>query len=205
VAELKEKLDLDGKLPVVYTGTYECYQGLELALASVGIVAKQYPEVMFLFVGAKNRQAMEYTNIARRQNLQDNVRFLNVVSPEESMVFLAYASVLISPRLEGTTTPLKIYSYLHAEKPIVATNIPAHMQVLNPDVALLVEPDEHSFAEGIIKALDDPKLAETLGNNAHKYAIEKFNRKDYISKVNQIYDFFKPELDIEEPATSQGK
>jgi glycosyltransferase involved in cell wall biosynthesis len=202
VAQLEEKFNLQGRLPVVYTGTYERYQGLDMALECVDIVANKYPNVIFLFVGAKNQQSYEWTEIAKEMKVQDNVRFLDVVSPEESMIFLAYGAVLISPRLEGLTTPLKIYSYLHAGKPIVATNILAHTQVLTSDVALLVEPDKDSFAAGVLQALSDPENARKLGENAHQYALEKFNRKDYISKVNQIYQSFLPGLETEEPAIS---
>src|SRR6266487_3759801 len=160
VEQLKNKLDLDGRLPIVYTGTYENYQGLTMALECVEIVAKQYPRVIFIFVGATNQQAREWTEIARDMNLQEHVLFLDVVSPAESMVFLAYAAVLISPRLDGTTTPLKIYSYLHANKPIVATNITAHTQLLSPETAILVEPNKDAFADGILRVLRDPELAE---------------------------------------------
>jgi glycosyltransferase involved in cell wall biosynthesis len=205
VAQLKETLNLDGRLPIVYTGTYERYQGLDMALECVDIVAKQYPNVIFIFVGAKNQQAREWTEIAREMNLQDHVLFLDVVSPEESMVYLAYASVLISPRLDGTSTPLKIYSYLHAEKPIVATSITAHTQVLTEDTAILVEPNKEAFAEGILRALDNPELSRQLGKNAHQCAREKFSHQDYISKVSQIYKSFMPGLEIEEPALLQGK
>src|ERR671922_2594120 len=43
VEQLRNKLHLDGRLPIVYTGTYERYQGLTMALECVEIVAKQYP------------------------------------------------------------------------------------------------------------------------------------------------------------------
>ena len=142
IEQLKNKLDLDGRLPIVYTGTYENYQGLRMALESVKKVTRQLPSVIFIFVGAKNQQAREWTEIAQSMDLQEHVLFLDVVSPAESMVYLAYAAVLISPRLDGTTTPLKIYSYLHANKPIVATNITAHTQLLSPETAVLVEPNK---------------------------------------------------------------
>jgi glycosyltransferase involved in cell wall biosynthesis len=205
IIRLKENLNLDGRLPIVYTGTYERYQGLDMVLKCVDIVAQQYPQVIFLFVGAKNQQAREWTEIAREMNVQDHVRFLDVVSPEESMVYLAYASVLISPRLDGTTTPLKIYSYLHAGKPIIATNLTAHTQVLTSETAFLVEPDEVSFADGILRILKDPELADRLGKNAYQCALEKFNRRDYIYKVNHIYQLIKRSVEIEEPVKSLGK
>jgi glycosyltransferase involved in cell wall biosynthesis len=202
VEQLKNKLDLDGRLPIVYTGTYERYQGLTMALECVEIVAKQYPRVIFIFVGAKNQQAREWTEIARAMNLQEHVLFLDVVSPAASMVYLAYAAVLISPRLDGTTTPLKIYSYLHANRPIVATNITAHTQLLSPETAVLVEPNKDAFAQGILRVLRDPELAECIANNAYEFAKEKFSHQDYISKVNQIYQSFSPVLEVEEPVLS---
>jgi glycosyltransferase involved in cell wall biosynthesis len=205
VERLKNQLNLNGKRPIIYTGTYERYQGLEMALESVRGVVKQYPNVIFIFVGAKNQQAREWTEIARDMNVQDHVLFLDVVSPVESMVFLAYAAVLISPRLDGTTTPLKIYSYLHANKPIVATNITAHTQVLSSATAMLVEPNKDAFAEGILRVLRDPELAECIAKNAHEFAREKFSHQDYISKVNQVYQSLSPLLEVEEPVLSWRK
>jgi glycosyltransferase involved in cell wall biosynthesis len=203
---VKEKYTLDGRLPVIYTGTYERYQGLEMALKSVDIVREKYQNVLFIFVGAKVQQAREWTEVATGMGLGDHTLFLDVVPPEESMVYLACASVLISPRLEGTSTPLKIYSYLHAEKPIIATNIPSHTQVLTNDTALLVEPNPEDLAAGILQVLDDPYLAERLGKNAHRLAEEKFSRQDYIYKVGQIYDSLMPGVKkIKQPVLSQEK
>ena len=203
--ELKNKLNLDGRLPIVYTGTYERYQGLDMALNCVNHVRERYPNVIFIFVGAKVQQAQEWTEKAARLGLADHTLFLDVVSPEDSMIYLACASVLISPRLDGTSTPLKIYSYLHAERPIIATSITSHTQVLTKDTALLVEPNHNAFAEGILQVLDDLELADWLGKNAHQLAQDKFSRQDYITKVNQIYKTLAPKLEIEEPALSQGK
>jgi glycosyltransferase involved in cell wall biosynthesis len=205
VEELKNQLILEHRLPVVYTGTYERYQGLDMALECVDLVRKKYPNVLFIFVGAKVQQAQEWTEKAARMGLAGHTLFLNVVSPEDSMVYLASASALISPRLDGTSTPLKIYSYLHAEKPIIATSITSHTQVLTNETALLVEPNHKAFAEGILKVLDDPALANSLGKNAHQLAQDKFGRQDYITKVNQIYKTLSQNLEIEKPVLSQGK
>ena len=203
LTELAQKLNLDGRIPILYTGTYERYQGLDMVLDCVEVVAKQYPNVIFIFVGAKVYQAQEWTEKASKRNLSDHTLFLDVVSPEDSMVFLAYASILISPRLHGTTVPLKVYSYLHAGKPIVATDINAHTQVLTPDTAILVEPNQDAFAQGIIKVLGDPQLAECLGENAHRLALEKFNYQNYMSKVSKIYKTLETGVALKLPSVAQ--
>ena len=205
VKHLKMTLNLDDRLPIIYTGTYERYQGLDMALKSVDIIKNKYPNVIFIVVGAKVQQAQEWTEKAEKMGLGNHTLFLDVVSPEKSMLFLALGSVLLSPRLDGTSTPLKIYSYLHAEKPIVATNITSHTQVLTNDTALLVDPNEKALADGIIKILDNPKLAEQLGQNALQLARDKFGRQDYISKVNQIYNTILPGEKIEKRILSREK
>ena len=203
VDRLSRQLNLEGRLPIVYTGTYERYQGLDMALECVKIVAQEYPNVIFIFVGAKNQQVQRWTEKARQMNIQDHVLFLDVVAPEESMVFLAYATVLISPRLNGTSTPLKIYSYLHAGKPIVATNITSHTQVLSPENAMLVEPDKDAFAQGILRVIRDPEYAEAIGRNAHQYAREKFDYQSYMAKVGQIYHALTPHFKLKKSILSQ--
>jgi glycosyltransferase involved in cell wall biosynthesis len=187
VEQLKEKLGLDGKIPVIYTGTYERYQGLEMMLESASIIRVRFPEVVFIFVGAKRKQVGIWTKKARELGVEDCTIFIDAVPPEESMVYLAYAKLLISPRIAGTTVPLKIYSYLHSGKPIVATNIPAHTQVLNKDTALLVDPTKEDLAQGVITLLGNPNLCNQLGDNAFKFAQEHFNYQKYEMKVKQIY------------------
>lgn len=203
LAELERKLNLHGRIPILYTGTYERYQGLDMVLKCVDKVTRQVPNVIFIFVGAKVYQAQEWTEKAQRMNLGDHTLFLDVVSPEYSMVFLAYASILISPRLHGTTIPLKIYSYLHSGKPIVATNINAHTQVLTSETALLVEPNKDAFAQGILTLLANPQLAECLGENGHRLAQEKFNYQNYMMKVNKIYKTLEPGVELQLPSVPQ--
>jgi glycosyltransferase involved in cell wall biosynthesis len=203
ISRLSRQLHLEGRLPIVYTGTYERYQGLDMALECINIVAGQYPNVIFIFVGAKTQQGQIWTDKARKMKIEEYALFLNVVDPEESMVFLACATVLISPRLNGTSTPLKIYSYLHSGKPIVATNIPSHTQVLSSDNAVLVEPDKDSLAQGILRVIEDPDFADCIGKNAHQYAQEKFSYQSYMSKVGQIYQSLTPHAKLRKSVLSQ--
>jgi glycosyltransferase involved in cell wall biosynthesis len=203
LTELASKLNLEGRIPILYAGTFERYQGLDMVLESVDRVARQYPNVIFVFVGAKIYQAEEWSAKAAARKVSDHTLFLDAVSPEDSMVYLAYASILISSRLNGTTVPLKIYSYLHAGKPIVATNINAHTQVLTSDTAVLVEPNKDAFADGILKVLGDPHLAQCLGENAHRLAQDKFNYQNYMLKVNKIYKTLETGMELKLPSIPQ--
>jgi len=56
--------------------------------------------------------------------------------------------VLVSPRSSGTNTPLKIYQYLRAGRPIVATRLLTHTQVLSDQTAILTPATAVDFAAG---------------------------------------------------------
>jgi glycosyltransferase involved in cell wall biosynthesis len=174
-----------------------------MVLECVDGIARQYPEYYFYFCGSEAQPDKRMAEKVEAMNITDHTLFVEVVSPEDSMVYLAYASILISPRLNGTTIPLKIYSYLHAGKPIVATNIDAHTQVLTADTAMLVDPNQDAFADGVLKLLADPQLAQRLGENAHDLAQEKFNYQNYMLKVNKIYETLESGVALKLPSVPQ--
>ena len=70
--------------------------------------------------------------------------------------FVEAADMLVSPRIRGTNTPLKIYSYLRSGRPIVATNLLTHTQVLSPEMARLVAPEPSRSPQAILDLIDRP-------------------------------------------------
>ena len=83
--------------------------------------------------------------------------------------------MLVSPRSKGTNTPLKIYQYLRSGKPIVATRLLTHTQVLSDDTAILTGASSAEFAEGILRALENPLLAQAIGRRARELAETKYS------------------------------
>jgi glycosyltransferase involved in cell wall biosynthesis len=138
-------------------------------------------------VGGKPDQVEEWRSYADGLGLGDSVHFLGTVSLAESLQFLELAAVLVSPRTGGTSVPLKIYSYLHAGKPIVATKLPAHTQLLDDEVAILAEPNARAYASAIERALADAELAQRLGRQAKAYAEREFTRSNYVNRLQMAY------------------
>lgn len=191
VEQVKTNIGLNGNKLVVYTGSFEPYQGLDLLLESALIVRKSLPSVLYLLVGGNPEQIREYQEKVRQMNLQATVQFTGLVSPEQALAYLEIADVLVSPRVEGMSVPLKIYTYLFSGKLCVATRMPAHTQVLNEEIALLVEPTTEAFAGGVLEGLQNPDYSERIGMQAQQFALEKYNFSNYLAKVNQIYQHLK--------------
>jgi glycosyltransferase involved in cell wall biosynthesis len=107
---------------------------------------------------------------------------------------LAAADILVSPRLQGINTPLKIYSYLSSGRPIVATRLLTHTQVLNDEVALLVEPSPQEMAGGILRLLGDSELRASLGGAGSRYVAATYGRKRFEDRLRSFYGDLEREL-----------
>ena len=107
---------------------------------------------------------------------------------EEANLYMELADILVSPRIEGTSVPLKIYTYLRMGKPIMATNLPAHSLVLSDETAVLVEPTRDGFVNGLLRLIEDDDLRRYLGQQSLNLADEKYSIANYLSKLEKIYE-----------------
>jgi glycosyltransferase involved in cell wall biosynthesis len=135
-----------------------------------------------LIVGGEPPQVAAAVEVARRMGA-GNVVFTGQQPAREIPAFVASAAVLASPRIRGTNTPLKIYSYLRSGTPIVATDLLTHTQVLSPDVARLAAPQAGPFADAIGGLLDDPAAGHALATAARRLSDERYSREVYLSRT----------------------
>lgn len=184
--KIKTAYSLDDKKVVLYTGTLEPYQGIDLLINSASHVLRDYKDVVFLLVGGKQDQVKRYKDQARALGLSSHFCFTGTRPPEEIPGFIKVCHILVSPRISGTNTPLKIYRYLQAGKPIIATDLYTHTQVLNPDVAVLVKPDPDALADGILRVLLNDSLAQKLGLRARQRFDQNYSFSSFIQKTEQI-------------------
>ena len=84
--------------------------------------------------------------------------------------------------------PLKIFDYLAAGRPIVATDTPAHRVALDEDRAVLVSPAVEAIADAIARLLEDSEGAGRFGAAAKKYADEYLGLKAFSDLVTRLYE-----------------
>ena len=101
--------------------------------------------------------------------------------------YLAQADLLVSPRIRGLNTPMKIYSYLDSGKALIATRLPTHTQVLDDEISLLVDPEPGAVGAGLVRLLRDRALASSLAEAAKRRAIREFTREAYRRKLGEFY------------------
>lgn len=188
VRELRMNLGLGDGPVAVYTGTLEVYQGLDLLVRSAAIVRGRMPAARFVVVGGTPEQAAPLQQLAAELGVAESFVFVPAVAPTEVFLYHRLADVLVTCRSRGTNTPLKIYQYLRAGKPIVATAIHSHTQVLDATSAELVEPSPRAIAAGLERVLRDRTHAARLAATASTLAQTKYSEATYMAQVNDLLE-----------------
>ena len=183
---VRARFNLDQSTPVIlYTGTFEKYQGLALLFEAMAVVRHVQPQARLLLAGGTRQQVEAAQAQARTAGIEDETIFAGERPAEEIPAYLLAADVLVSPRSRGTNTPLKIYQYLRSGKPIVATRLLTHTQVLNDDTAILTGTSPQEFAEGIVKAIANPTMSAELGRRARQLADSKYSYEAYLERTRR--------------------
>jgi len=204
VAELRKSLGLEGAVVIGYTGTFEAYQGLELLFDALRWVIGQEPRARLLLVGGHAEQIQEARETIDGTELAGKVIFTGQRPSSEMSIYLTMADILVSPRSHGNNTPLKIYSYLRAGKPIVATRLLTHTQVLDDDVAQLTAAEPEEFGKGILTLIRDRNRAQTLGDGARRLAEEEYSYENYVEKTRRVLDFLSETAQPKQAVPSQA-
>jgi glycosyltransferase involved in cell wall biosynthesis len=182
---IRELLGVEPAAPMVlYTGTFEAYQGLDLLFAAAKLVRAERPDTRFVLAGGKPDQVARAKAQAAAIGA-DGLIFTGEQPSDAIPGYLDAADVLVSPRSSGTNTPLKIYQYLRSGRVIVATRLLTHTQVLSDEVAILTEPTADSFARGILQAIHDPATATRIGGAAKRLADTRYTYEAYLQRTRE--------------------
>jgi len=185
-AAVRASLGLASDTPIVlYTGTFEHYQGLDLLFSAMVVVRERRPDARLVLAGGEPAQIDAARAEVRVLGVDDAVIFTGQRPAEEIPSYLDAATLLVSPRSTGTNTPLKIYQYLRSGRPIVATNLRTHTQVLSAETAFLADATTDGFAHAILEALTDPVRAAGVGARARALAETRYSEEAYLAKTRQ--------------------
>lgn len=191
--ESRKMLNLsEDKKIVAYCGSLFPDKGIEHVL----LVAKNIPDVTFLLAGGREPQIKFWNNFIISHKIK-NVNFLKFIENSKVPLFLQVADVLIMPYKTdqkikimdiNTTSPLKLFEYMAAKRPIISTNIPAISRTIVHNIdGLLAEPNDIQQLTNFVKiVLEDKQLSEKLLNNAY----EKVKSYDWEKRCEKILNYF---------------
>lgn len=189
--EIREMLRLPkDKKNVVYCGSLFPEKGIEHIL----LVAKNLPNVIFLLVGGRKQQIRTWRKYSRSHKIR-NVQFTGFVENSKIPFYLKAADALITPYKTdqeiklldiNTTSPLKLFEYMAAKKPIISSDIPAISRTITHGVdGLLAKPNDiQELTHFVEMVLEDEQLAEKLAKSAYR-KVQDYDWKKRCEKILQ--------------------
>ncbi|MYD94393.1 MAG: glycosyltransferase family 4 protein [Chloroflexi bacterium] len=167
--DARSKLGIPGDAPLVcYLGHLYPWKGVDTLVEAA---RQAEPDVQWVIVGGISP---DLDRIRATAADLPNVHVTGHLPPEEARQYLVAADVAVIPFSARQiisrehTSPLKLFEYMAAERPIVASDLPSLREVLHHERnALLVAPDEpNALAEDVTRLLNDKALANRLATAA---------------------------------------
>lgn len=189
---IKQQIGLKNEQVIIWVGGFYPWHNLDLLINSFQNVIKIIPDTRLVLIGdGKTRESIE--QMIKDKNLDETVIFTGKVQHEKIPALLSIADIAVSPfdsYFPGHGgTPMKLFEYMAAGKPIVATNVSQVNAVIkNGYNGLLIEPgDELSFTDAIIHLAENPNERKRLGENAKREAIRYHSWGHYAERLESIY------------------
>jgi len=165
-----------GRFVIGFVGELRAVHGFTTLINSFAAFAQQSYDANLLIVGDGPAREELHRELASR-DLLGRVRFTGAVTPEAIPGLLASMDVAVAPYpplAHFYSSPIKVYEYMAAGLPIVASRIGQVGEIIQDGVTgLLVGPgDSASFTKALIRLQSDAQLREQLGAGARESVSE---------------------------------
>jgi glycosyltransferase involved in cell wall biosynthesis len=187
---LRRRYGIDADATVVgFVGTFGQWHGADVLARAVARSAEwaRSANVRYLLVGDGMTMPIVRQELA---GAEDVAVLTGVVPQADAPLHLAAADVLVSPHVPNADgspffgSPTKLFEYMAAEKPIVASDLDQIGDVLRDDLAVLVPPgDADALAAAIRELVGDPERRARLGERARRRVLERYTWRHHVDAV----------------------
>ena len=189
---LRTKLGLPTDGPLVgYLGVLNEYQGVSVMLHAAQRVLEQRPDTTFLVMGYPDVE--RYQAEAERLGIAESVRFPGRIPYAEAPDYLAACDIGVSAKQDVTEANGKLLNYMAVGLPTVATDTPVNREILGDEAALFGQVDDPaSLSDGLLTLLNDQALADRLGDNARRRAVDVLSWEAGGQRLAEVYQSLMP-------------
>jgi glycosyltransferase involved in cell wall biosynthesis len=181
----------DGKFVMLYPGTLNYHQGLDLAVRAFSQIKDQIPEAEFHIYGAGEQ--LEYLgSLIGELNLQDRVFLKGIVPLEQVSSVIAGADLGVVPKRSNAfgdeAFSTKTLEFMTVGVPLIVPNTTIDSYYFDDSLVTFFKAnDETSLAEAMLRMAKNPELRRHQVENSLEF-VKKFtwdtNRAGYLDLVD---------------------
>jgi glycosyltransferase involved in cell wall biosynthesis/peptidoglycan/xylan/chitin deacetylase (PgdA/CDA1 family) len=185
----------DEKVVVIFPGSFQWHQGLDIAIEAIAHVRQEIPNVEFhLYCGAGGDLELSLKRLVERLDLNGCVKFLPGVSLDEIADVIVNADIGVVPKRADSfgneAYSTKIMEFMSQGVPVVAsrTKIDA-FYFEEGDVHFFKSGDSLAMAQAILDVLKDKHLRGNLVARGHDYVKRHSwdqKKKEYLDLIDDL-------------------
>ncbi len=190
-APRREKKD---KLLLIYPGTLNSHQGLDVAIRAFALIASELPEAEFHIYGEGSAKA-SLVDLASELKLEGRVIFHDFLPSREIARVMAESDLAIEPKratsaFGNEALSTKILEFMVLGIPIVASKTKTHALYYDHSVVRYYhQDDERELAAAMLRFGKDPALRREQANRASAFAQQntwQARKEEYLRLVDGL-------------------
>ncbi|NHJ22863.1 MAG: glycosyltransferase [Candidatus Lokiarchaeota archaeon] len=203
--KFKDFMGFKNKIILASFGMMNSSKGYEYIIESLPPLIKEYPNLLYLIIGAthpliKKTEGEKYRNFLKDKinqlNLQNNIKFINkYLNLEEIIRYLQVTDIFLSANQDPYQITSGTLAYAASSgKAIISTPYYHAKDLLTPERGILVNfKDSFAFTKAIKKLISNPEFKKTLEYNLYSHTRNSTWPNVAIAYFN-IFKEFVPEL-----------
>lgn len=176
------KIDIPKKssdeIVLFYAGGITYHRGLQTVIKALSLIKHSVPNIRFRILG-EGRYQLELMKLTKRLELDNQIVFHGWQPYKKMIEYLGKADFAVIPHLKSehtdTTIPHKLFQYMYAEKPVIASNCkPIERIIRETNSGYIYREDKYAELADLLVGLTKNKNKE-LGRNGKLWVKNKYN------------------------------
>jgi glycosyltransferase involved in cell wall biosynthesis len=185
----------DDRIIMMYPGSLNWHQGVDIAVRAFDLIKDQVPEVEFYIYGDGSGRE-DLARLIKERSLQQRVKLMHIIPIQEIAGVMANADIGIVPKRNdsfgGEAFSTKIFEFMALGVPVVAANTKIDTYYFNDSlIKFFRAEDDQSLADAMLAMVRNRELRKKLAANALDYIASQswdIKRQDYFNLVDRLVE-----------------